>query len=109
MRRARTLATLVALVASDEDDSTNPEAPAYPAVAGTYAVQGTFDRVPAAGVVGTSTFTRASRSTSTIEGVSRPCVPALGFNFGTLPLTEAFVTRDGTATFYVGAATGTTL
>jgi hypothetical protein len=104
------MAFMVALTACGGDsDSAGPSHP-FPAVEGSYSMQGTFNGIPAnvAFFNGTMTLTQASRDAAPLGGTSNITASIDGsiFNFAN-SLINASVSPTGVVTFTIADASGT--
>ncbi len=106
MKFAAVVFAVLVLGACGGDSSTGPSA-AYPAVAGTYPMSGSFDDVPTEHIGGTLTLTQADRTTGVLGGsinfiLTGPTPETIS---GTLPATVT-VSQSGVIDF-VFAENGT--
>ena len=97
---------LVGLVAcgGGGDGPAAPEAPRYPAVAGSYNVTGQFDRIPGGQIVGTLVIIQPSRARPQLSGSAQISAPGLGAGVAELPLSNAIVSEQGEIAFNYGPA-----
>ena len=101
--------TLVALLAvallACGDGSTDP--PPFPSVSGTYDVELTFDDFPPSTIhgSGTLTFAQPDQSSGELTGSANVALVINGSVDDMTEVSHAFVTRDGTIHFRLGALT----
>ena len=98
--RAFIVGCCLATVACGDDDSSAP--PRFPAVAGTYRIEGTFDALPAANanLTGTITLTQPSRNDAALTGAANVTLVLTGSTPAVLTtVTNATVNEAGAVTF----------
>ncbi|HEX6645147.1 MAG TPA: hypothetical protein VF037_10730 [Gemmatimonadales bacterium] len=96
--------TILLLACGGEPAAPNPPDPIYPAVAGNYAIDGTFSGIPTSDgwIDGTFSLQQPSLSESTLSGTSRITVHLFGEEIEFVyPLTSASVTAAGRVTFSI--------